>query len=171
MLDKLTRLVKNVAFLWATLWATVTGSVAYLSLATEFVTANALEVFSIVVVVGLCTVLYSIHSKDHKKIQEQHTRLSTSLERLLNLGEADTAAIAALTESVAGVKLTQKQIRIKQVKTEVDLLFRYLRDNKTITEDEAKYIYEVDECRKELGVNSFTERKIKHLLSKEITYE
>lgn len=165
MLDKITNVVKNVMFLWGTFWVVFTGSMTYLSVVSDFVTSNFLEVISVSAVGILFTIAHFVHKKDHLKLHKQHDVLESKLDKLVAMVTTTTDKAASKWEDVID---TQKHIRVKMLKADIDNLYRQLQDKDTITEDEAKYIYELDECRIELGVNSFTERKIKAMLEKDI---
>lgn len=57
------------------------------------------------------------------------------------------------------------QIRIKG---EIDRLFRELRHDAILSEDDAKYLTVLKNEMIDLGVNSFTQRKVDYLLAKDI---
>ncbi|CAN8139710.1 conserved hypothetical protein [uncultured Thiomicrorhabdus sp.] len=59
-------------------------------------------------------------------------------------------------------------VQSQQVKSEVDRLYIRLKDNESLTADEFKYLEHLNHQMKELGINSFTDRKISYLMSKDI---
>lgn len=61
-----------------------------------------------------------------------------------------------------------RQLQIAQLKSDVDRYFKDHKDSKALSEDEAQYLYMLEERRQEYGVNSFTQRKIQNLLQKDI---
>lgn len=62
---------------------------------------------------------------------------------------------------------TQKEQDRQRLKNSVAIVFKEFKDMDEIDfESSAKYIYELEEQRKDLGVNSFTEDKLKRLMEK-----
>jgi hypothetical protein len=64
--------------------------------------------------------------------------------------------------------LMVREVRISGVKSDVDRVFRDLRLNDYLTGDDAKYLYDLKDKMKRLGVNSYSQRKVDFLLEKDI---
>ncbi|WEJ62164.1 hypothetical protein [Thiomicrorhabdus lithotrophica] len=59
-------------------------------------------------------------------------------------------------------------LRVSILKAEVDRYYKCHKDSDSLSEDEGKYLYVLQKEMKELGVNSFTQRKVDSLLAKDI---
>ncbi len=62
-----------------------------------------------------------------------------------------------------------RSLQVSQLKSDVDRYFKDHKDDASLVVDEAQYLYMLEERRQEYSVNSFTQRKIKMLLSKDIS--
>ncbi len=62
-----------------------------------------------------------------------------------------------------------RSLQVSQLKSDVDRYFKDHKDDASLAVDEVQYLYMLEERRQEYSVNSFTQRKIKMLLSKDIS--
>ena len=60
------------------------------------------------------------------------------------------------------------QMRVSMVQSNVNYFYRTRFDCESLTEDDAKYLYSLEDEMESLGVNSFTQRKVEFLKQKNI---
>lgn len=61
-----------------------------------------------------------------------------------------------------------ESLQVRQIKSDVDRFFKDHKDDQYLSEDDMQYVYTLDEERKACGINSYTQRKLEHLKSKQV---
>jgi len=99
-------------------------------------------------------------------LYQQHIFL---LEHMIDIG---LLALTLITTAILYFLFTQlnkaviagfNQISENQLRSDVDRFFKAHKDDKFLTEDEAKYLHNLKDKVEALGINSYTLRQIQHL--------